>query len=99
MKQRKRYSSSEKVNILREHFEQNVPLAEICEKYRIPPHQFQRWTKEFFERASEVFVTKGPDQVNQKKLDKLERRLADRNEVIAELLQENLKLKKNSGDS
>jgi transposase-like protein len=97
MNQRKRYSSQEKVSILREHFEQNVSVAEICEKFRIPPHQFHRWTKEFFERATGVFTTKGPDKTTEKRVHQLEHQLAERNAVIAELLQENLKLKKNPG--
>lgn len=42
MSQRKHYSSSEKVKILREHFEQNLSVPELCEKYRIHPNQFYR---------------------------------------------------------
>lgn len=99
MSQRKRYSSQEKVNILREHFEQNVTVPAICEKYRIHPHQFYRWKKLFFEKAVDVFNTKNDDNTEQKKIAQLQNRLNDRNDVIAELLEENLKLKKSVGES
>lgn len=99
MNQRRRYSNQEKVNILREHFEQNVPATQICEKYRIHPHQFDRWKKLFFEKAAVALTSKGDSKAEQKKLDQLQRRLTDRNDVIAELLEENLKLKKSVGES
>ncbi len=35
MSERKRYSSQDKVNILREHFEQNATVATLCEKHRV----------------------------------------------------------------
>jgi hypothetical protein len=71
----------------------------ICEKYRIHPHQFYRWKKLFFEKAVDVFNTKHDDNTEQKKIAQLQNRLNDRNDVIAELLEENLKLKKSVGES
>ena len=98
MSQRKRYSSQDKVKILREHFEQNVSVPEICEKYRLHPNQFYRWKKLFFEKAVDVFNAKPDSNPDQKKINQLEHRLQDRNSVIAELLEENLKLKKSVGE-
>jgi transposase-like protein len=99
MSQRKHYSSQEKVKILREHFEQNLSVPEICEKYRIHPNQFYRWKKIFFEKAAEVFSAKPRSNAEHKKIEHLQNRLNDRNDVIAELLEENLKLKKAHGES
>ena len=95
---RKTYSAERKVLILREHFEKNVNIADICEKYRIHPNIFYRWKKELFEKAVDQFSQKNSKNKVKSKISDLEKRLKDRNEVIAELLQENLKLKKLSGE-
>jgi len=98
MSKRKRYSPEMKVRILREHLEQNVSVADVCEKYRIHPNQFYRWKKELFEAAVELFSTKRSKKQQDQSVKELKNRLKDRNEVIAELLQENLKLKKFNGE-
>lgn len=95
---RKTYSAERKVLILREHFEKNVNVADICEKYRIHPNIFYRWKKELFEKAVDQFSQKNSKNKVKSEISDLEKRLKDRNEVIAELLQENLKLKKLSGE-
>ena len=95
---RKRFSSEQKVVILREHFEKNISIQDICEKYRIHPNMMYRWKKELFEGAIETFSQKRVRKSEKNKTVKLEERLKNRNEVIAELLEENLKLKKFNGE-
>lgn len=95
---RKRYSAENKVSILREHLEKNISIADICEKYRIHPNQFYRWKKEFFENAVAIFSSKRGRKKQDTTTIELEHKIKERNEVIAELLQENLKLKKFSGE-
>lgn len=95
---RKRYSPENKVAIIREHFEQKISVADICEKYRIHPNLFYRWKKDLFENAVEIFSLKKSKQNNDTTADKLQTTIKERNEIIAELLQENLKLKKLSGE-
>lgn len=95
---RKRYSPENKVAILRQHFEQNISVADICEKYRIHPNLFYRWKKDLFENAVDIFSLKKMKQKHDTTADKLQATIKERNEIIAELLQENLKLKKLSGE-
>ena len=93
---RKIFSAEEKVSILREHFEKQMPVADICEKHRVHPNRFYQWKKELFENAVESFSRKRGRKKKSQAPD-LEAKLKDRNEVIAELLEENLKLKKFNG--
>jgi len=95
---RRRYSPEQKVKIVREHFEQGMSVPDICEKYSIHPNQFYRWKKELFEGAVETFSRKQSKKFTTDKVTKLETRLKNRNEVIAELLEENIKLKKETGE-
>lgn len=94
---RNRYSAEQKVAIIREQLEKNISVPDICEKYRVHPNQYYKWKKELFENASEIFAARKSGKKDNK-VEKLERLLRDRNEVIAELMQENLKLKKESGE-
>lgn len=94
---RKRYTSEDKVSIIREHLENNVSVPDVCEKYRIHPNLLYRWKKELFEKAVELF-SKTDNSRDIKKITELESTVNNRNEVIAELLEENLKLKKLSGE-
>ena len=93
---RKNFSAEEKVSILKEHFEKQISVADICEKYRLHPNQFYKWKKELFENAVDIFSTKRGRKRKSPIVD-LEAKLKERNEVIAELLEENLKLKKFNG--
>ena len=94
---RKNFTAEDKVSILKEHFEKQISVADICDKYRIHPNQFYKWRKELFENAVDIFNTKRGRKKKSPTLD-LESKIKERNEVIAELLEENLKLKKRSGD-
>jgi len=95
---RKRYTAEEKVALIREHLEKNIPVPDICEKNRIHPNQFYKWKKELFENATGIFMNKSSRNKDNKRTEKLEQTLKNRNEVIAELLQENINLKKSVGE-
>ena len=98
MTKRKRYSAEQKVAILKEHLENDISIPDICEKYRIHPNMLYKWKKELFENAIETFTQKKTKDKSTKDIKTLENTLKNRNEVIAELLQENIKLKKFSGE-
>lgn len=93
---RKTFPAETKVAILKEYFEKQMSVADICEKHRVHPNRFYQWKKDLFENATELFSRKrGRNKKSQASV--LEAKLKDRNEVIAELLEENLKLKKFNG--
>ena len=94
---RKNFTAEQKVSILKEHFENQISVADICEKYRIHPNQFYKWKKDLFENAVDTFSTKR-GRKKKSVTDDLESKINERNEIIAELLEENLKLKKLSGE-
>ena len=89
-------SSREKVLILRELFENKVPINQLAEKYDIHPNDIYIWRKKLFEEAEQLFERKPRD--NQKQAadmqKKLEEKISKRDEVISELIQENISIKK-----
>jgi putative transposase len=51
-KERKHYTSEEKVSILRRHLLDKIPVSDLCEELGLQPTVFYRWQKEFFRERS-----------------------------------------------
>lgn len=98
MKERKHYSAEQKVIILRELLENNVPISQVAEKYGVHPNDIYNWKKKLFESASSVFSSKNFDNKNtgekDKKIKNLEDKLKKRDEAISFLIRENIEIKK-----
>jgi transposase-like protein len=99
--QRKRYNSQEKMTILRKHLLEGVPVSDVCEEYGIQPSQFYRWQKTLFEQGSQVFERGQGSQSKQqqRQIEALEKKLSKKDEVLAELMEEYVTLKKSSGEA
>ena len=54
-KERKHYSSDEKVAILRRHLLDKVPVSDLREELGLRPTVFYRWQKEFLENGAAAF--------------------------------------------
>ena len=97
--QRKRYNSQEKMTILRKHLLEAIPVSDVCEEYGIQPSQFYRWQKTLFEQGSQLFERGqgGQGKQQQRQIEALEKKLSKKDEVLAELMEEYVALKKSSG--
>ncbi len=42
-KKRTYYTADEKVNIIRKHLLEKVPISDICEQHKLQPTVFYRW--------------------------------------------------------
>jgi transposase len=101
-KSRRHYSPQQKVAILREHLIEQVPISELCEKHHIHPTLFYQWQKTFFENGAAAFERERPHSQSlgkeRDKINRLETKLKDRNEALAELMEEHVRLKKELGE-
>ncbi len=97
---RKNYSSEEKVAILKKHFAEQVPVSDLCDRYELQPTVFYRWQKQFFENGAAAFERQpnGRTGVLEQKVTALEQKLSRKNEVLAELMEEHIALKKSFGE-
>ena len=103
MTTKRSFSPEEKVAIIRRHLVEGVPVSDLCDELGIKPTQYYAWQKQFFENGSLAFQrqnAKNRQQPNreQKKIAALLETLRLRNEVVAELLQEHVQLKKELGE-
>jgi len=100
MEKRKRYTPEQKMEILREHLKNKVPISELCEKYGIHPNVFYKWEKRLFEEGREIISGNGSNSVADKEafqIRELKEKLQRKDEVIGWLTEENIKLKKTFG--
>jgi transposase len=95
MKNEKRKFSAEfKVKVLREHLENQVPVGKICEQYNIQPNLFYLWKKELFSGAINTFTKKKSGKAEDDKISRMEEKLKDKDSLISEIVEDNLRLKK-----
>lgn len=102
-KERKTYTADEKVVILRRHLIERVPVSQVCEEHQLNSDVFYRWQQQFFENGAAVFQSErkpGPRQpdAQARRIDALEAKLQQKNEVLAELMEEHVALKKSLGE-
>jgi len=101
MGNRKRYTAEEKVKILRELQENGKTISQVSEEYGIHPNNIFTWRKQHLEMGVQGFRTKRQDisgKAKDRKIAVLEDKIKHKDEVIAELAEELLALKKkNSG--
>lgn len=97
MSKRKHLTPEQKMLILREFLENQTPISQLADKYEIHPNDIYIWKKKLFESAKDVFSLKVKSNVSatEEKQKKLEEKLNQRDKIIAELVNENITLKKN----
>ncbi len=99
-KPRKNYTAEEKVAILKRHLVEKVPVSDLCDELELNPNVFYSWQKLFFENGAAALARTGKPRVDQRdrKIEQLEAKLTQKNEVLAELMQEHVQLKKELGE-
>jgi transposase-like protein len=102
-RERRNFSGAEKIAILREHLIEKVPISQVCDQHGIQPTLFYLWQKRLFENGAAVFEqprAKSPRQraAEQRRIDALEAKVREKNEVLAELMGEHIALKKTLGE-
>jgi transposase-like protein len=100
MRRRKNYTAEEKVRILRRHLIDHVAVSDLCDEMGLQPTVFYRWQKEFFEHGAAAFERQGDckDRGYQRRIEALEAKIKRKDEVLAELMEEHVALKKSLGE-
>jgi transposase len=99
-KTRKRLTAQEKVAILRLHLLEHVPISDLCDQHGIHPTIFYRRQKELFENGAVAFELRSrrPTDSKDQRITALDQRLQRNHELLSELLEEHIKLKKELGE-
>lgn len=99
-KQRKHWTAADKVKFLRRHLVEKVPVSQVCDEAGIQPTQFYRWQQTFFENGTAAFDRPGrpPSSAHEQRIAFLESKIQRKDEVLAELMEEHVALKKSLGE-
>jgi transposase-like protein len=97
---RKRLTGEEKVRVLKRHLVDKIPVSELCDKEGIQPTQFYQWQKQFFENGAAAFERQDGKKARREaeRVQVLEAKLRKKDEVLAELMEEHVALKKSLGE-
>jgi len=99
--ERRHFSAEEKVKILRMHLLEGQAVSDLCEQHRINPSLFYQWQRTFFENGARAFEGSGNARSEtklEKQVQALEARLQRKHEVLSELMEEHIRLKKDLGE-
>jgi len=102
-RQRRHFTPEQKVALLRQHFLDKVPVSDLCEQHGIGVTLFYNWQKTFFESGQAAFTVndkrrKADTDGKDRKIADLEARLQRKHEVLSELMEEHVQLKKARGE-
>ena len=97
--QRRRWSSVEKARLVRRHLQEGVSLADLADESGASPGQISRWCKEALEGLESVFTQaqRREQRAVARVAEVREKRIRELQEVVTELSEEVLRLKKGSG--
>jgi transposase-like protein len=78
----------------------HVPVSNLCDEYQLQPTVFYDWQKQFFENGASAFLrdTSRQKRKEEQRIEQLEAKPRRKNEVLSELMEEHIQLKKELGD-
>ncbi len=95
----RRWTAAEKARIVRRHLQEKVSLADLADEYEVAPGQISAWCKQAMEGLEGVFAqsARHEDRAATRELTAKQARIGQLQEVVTELSEEVLRLKKANG--
>ncbi len=101
-RKRRRFTPEEKATILRRHLTDKIPVADLCDEYKLQPSVFYAWQRQLLDHAAKALEPQRPPQRRVRRLEAkvqtLEEKLRRKDSVIAEISEEFVKAKKELGE-
>ncbi|REJ90181.1 MAG: transposase [Planctomycetota bacterium] len=99
---RRRFTPEQKAQIVRRHLAGKEAVSALAEEFGLQPSQIHTWVNTVLAQADKAFERSAEngrvEKARERRIELLEAKLANKNEVIAELLEENVKAKKELGE-
>src|SRR3712207_5050795 len=98
---RRHLTPEQKLELLKRHFIDKVPVSELCEEVKLQPSLLYVWQQQLFSRGGAAFETAAKpsrERELEARVAALEEKLSKKDEVIAEVTEEYVKLKKELGE-
>lgn len=99
---RRSFTATQKAEAVRKHLKDRIPVSQIAEEMKVQPTMIHNWINSVLAQAEHVFESprsaKAEASKQDAKLQQLREKLDVKNEVIAELMEENIRSKKENGE-
>ena len=103
VQQRRHFSAEQKAQVVRRHLAGKEPVSNLADEFEIQPSQIHGWVKLVLDQAERAF-DKAPGSRPRRATPRTagssssRAKLVQKNEVIAELMEENVRAKKANGE-
>jgi transposase len=101
-RKRRSFSPAEKADAVRKHLVDKLPVSQIADQMQVQPTMIHNWISTAMAQVQRAFETpraaKADKAKHEQSLAALREKLASKNEVIAELMEENIRSKKGNGE-
>lgn len=102
MTKRRNFSPAQKADIVRRHLSGNEAVSDLADEFDVQPTQIHKWVNLVLEHAEAAFQRPGSNRrtenAKDEKIAHLEAKLTKKNEVVAELMEAHVQLKKELGE-
>jgi transposase-like protein len=101
---RRTFTSAQKADAVRRHLAGKVPVSDLADALDVQPTQIHLWVKQVLDQAERAFDRgtvrreRRAEDAKDQRIQQLQAKLSQKNEVIAELLEENVRAKKSNGE-
>lgn len=94
-KTRRQFSDTVKAETVRRHVAGKVPVSDLADELGVQPSLIHMWVKQVLDQAEKTFArprgrTPQASDFKDRKIAQLEAKLASKNAVIAELMEDNI---------
>jgi transposase len=101
-RKRRHFSADQKAQIVRRHLANQEPVSKLAEELQVQPSQIHAWVNQVLAQAEKALENpqsqRRDEHTAQRRIEQLQAKLVQKNEVIAELMEANVLAKKVSGE-
>jgi transposase len=100
---RRHFSAEQKAQIVRRHLAGKEPVSKLAEELQVQPSQIHAWINQVLAQAEKALENpqgrRREEHSAERRIEQLQAKLVQKNEVIAELMEANVLAKKVSGSA
>jgi transposase-like protein len=101
-KTRRHFTPEQKAEIVRRHLAGKEAVSDLADEFDVQPTQIHAWVKQVLDQAAAAFrqvrAARRAEDAKDQRIAHLEAKLAKKNEVVAELMEAHVQLKKELGE-
>lgn len=99
---RRHFSAEQKAQVVRRHLADKEPVSKLADELQIQPSLIHLWVNQVLGQAERAFARSPAngrvEHAKDLRIEQLQAKLVQKNEVIAELMEDNVRSKKAAGE-